>query len=150
MLYLYFGNDDILFFNKILEKIENKIYTKTILIVPDQYSFYAEKFIYEKIKKNNPQIDINVFSFKKLCFKIFKKYGYIAGNFATKTEKILALNKSFLTLSDELKKNNIKQNKRLLELILKSIEELSKNDISTNLFKEKIKEIKDLELKKKM
>lgn len=149
MLYLYFENNDILFFDKIIKKIENKIYSKTILIVPDQYSFYAEKFIYEKIKNNNTKIDINVFSFKKLCFKIFKKYGYIAGNFATKTEKILSLNKVFLTLSNELKKNNIQQNKKLLELILKSIEELTKSDISTNSFKEKIKKIKDLELKKK-
>ena len=49
MLYLYFENNDILFFDKIIKKIENKIYSKTILIVPDQYSFYAEKFIYEKI-----------------------------------------------------------------------------------------------------
>ncbi len=149
MLSLYFGNDDISFLTEILKKTENKKYSKTILVVPDQYSFYTEKFTYDKIKKNNPKIDIKVFSFKKLCFRIFKKYGYIAGNFATKTEKILALNKTFLTLLNELKKNNIMQNKRLLELILKIIEELTKNGISPTLFKEKIKKIKDLELKKK-
>lgn len=149
MLSLYFGNDDISFLTEILKKIENKKYSKTILVVPDQYSFYTEKFTYEKVKKNNPKIDINVFSFKKLCFRIFKKYGYIAGNFATKTEKILALNKTFLTLSNELKKNNIQHNKRILELILKSIEELTKNDISAVFFKEKLKKIKDVELKTK-
>ena len=149
MLSLYFGNDDISFLTEILKKIENKKHSKTILVVPDQYSFYTEKFTYDKIKKNNPKIDINVFSFKKLCFRIFKKYGYIAGDFATKTEKILALNKTFLALSNELKKNNMGQNKKLLELILKLIEELTKNGISPILFREKTRKIKDLELKTK-
>ena len=89
MIFLYFGNDEKSFFNDILKSTEKNKNQKNILIVPEQYSFYSEKFVYKNKKTNKYINNLEVFSFKKLCLEIFKKYGYIAGKFEKKQTKKL-------------------------------------------------------------
>ena len=153
MIFLYFGNDEKSFFNDILKSTEKNKNQKNILIVPEQYSFYSEKFVYKNKKTNKYINNLEVFSFKKLCLEIFKKYGYIAGKFATKQTKILALTIAILKLKENFKtkekKNNQKNYLQSIEKIFKSIEELKKNDITLNILKKNINKIKNNNLKTK-
>ena len=145
MVHIFFLNNEKKFINKIFKNINQD----TLLIVPDQYSFYAEKFIYEQTKNIDFKNNLEVFSFKKLCFKIFKEFGFIAGKFADKSTKISILNICLFKLKKELKFKDIVKNNSVPQIILKSIEELEKNNISPKIFKKKINKIKDVNLKNK-
>ena len=147
MVSIYFKNNEKNFLEKILNNTKKNKKQKAILIVPEQYSFYAEKFIYKNIKMNSYINNLEVFSFKKLCFKIFKNFGYIAGDFATKQTKIIALAVTILKLEKEFKIQENMIGNFPIEKILNSIEELKKNNISKHILKEKINKIKDNNLK---
>ena len=147
MVSIYFKNNEKNFLEKILNNTKKNKKQKAILIVPEQYSFYAEKFIYKNIKMNSYINNLEVFSFKKLCFKIFKNFGYIAGDFATKQTKIIALAVTILKLEKEFKIQENMIGNFPIEKILNSIEELKKNKIYKHILKKKINKIKDNNIK---
>ncbi len=145
MIFLYYSTNDYVLLKSFIANFK-KSNKKSILIIPDQYSFYAEGEIYKKLNVK----DLKILTFNKLCFEIFKKHGYVAGNFASKMKKILTLNHIIFNLQPKLKiKKNLTYSETFAQIILKDIENLKKNNITPKIFKEKYKKIKDENLKSK-
>lgn len=144
MIFIFQGTSEKNFFNKLLFNLTKNGKKNSILIIPNKYSFYTEKKICRFLNKTNKKINLKILTFNKFCFEIFKKYGFVAGDFATKFEKSLVL---FITF---LKLKNYTFEIQYMEKILNSIEKLKENNITTINFKEKIKLIKNNELEQKM
>ncbi len=149
MLSLYFEKQDNNFFDVILNNLEKHKEYKFIVIIPEQYSFYMEKKFYNILKNINSNIEI--FSFKRLCFNIFKKYGQFAGEYALKHQKILITHLCILNLKREFKQYKILiRNTDIAKIILKTIENVKQNNIDIDFLKYNIKNINDSNLKYKL
>ena len=148
MIYLYCSSVYAYLFECFLNNFKKNLNKKSILIIPEKYSFYAEKKIYENF--NLCCKNLKILTFEKLAIEIFKKHGYVAGSFASKMDKILVLCNLILNLHKKLKiKKNLLYNSTFLNIILNDIENLKKNNITPKIFKKKIKKIKDINLKEK-
>jgi len=73
----------------------------TYLIVPEQYSFEAEKEIIN-VTGSNGVMGINILSFSRLCFKVLNKAGSLSRQPLSKKAALIILKKILLDLSDEL------------------------------------------------
>lgn len=149
MLSLYFERQDNNFFDVILKNLEKHKECKFIVIIPEQYSFYMEKKFYNILKNIN--VNIEIFSFKRLCFNIFKKYGHFAGEYALKHHKILITHLCILNLENRFKQYKIlTKNTDITKIILKTIENVKQNNIDIDFLKYNIKNINDSNLKYKL
>lgn len=131
---------------KILKKIKNK---KTIIIVPEQCSFWAEKQAIKIFEKT--QIEIEILSFSRLTYKIFQKYGGLTKDSAQKCDKLNILNLTIL----QIKKNipiysNLINKPGFLEIMLQTIELIKKNKTSYKHIKQNLEKIKDKNLNSKI
>ena len=63
---------------------------KAILIVPEQYSFESEKALYRKLGAQKALL-VEVLSFTRLCDRIFREYGGMAGVHLEETAKYLLM-----------------------------------------------------------
>ena len=148
MIYLHYSSVDLKLLECFLNNLKKNLNKKSILIIPEKYSFYTEKRVYESLNSNCK--NLKILTFEKLSIEIFKKHGYIAGNFASKMNKILVLCSTINSIYIKLKvKKSLLYNSTFLNIILNDIENLKKNNITPKIFKEKIKKIKDISLKEK-
>lgn len=132
----------------LIEKFNNTKKNEIILIVPEQYSFSAEKNIYSLFQNSNKKI--NVFSFSRLAHYIFKNYGGLAGEYADALSKITIMNLILYELRDKLKIYSKSINKPgFAETLLTTIEEIKNNGLSPADFYLKINLINDDNLKLK-
>ncbi len=121
---------------------------KTIIFVPEAYSFYTEKTIYYQFKNSNFKVNLKIFTFKNFCLEIFKNYGHIAHDFALFQQKIIALNLAISKLKNQINLNkNLIYNLPFTEKILNTIEKLKKNNISIEKLQKITSKIKNNELK---
>ncbi|MFR9190135.1 MAG: hypothetical protein ACLVL7_07800 [Anaerotruncus massiliensis (ex Togo et al. 2019)] len=51
---------------------------KAVLLVPEQYSFESEKTLYRRLGAKDA-LSVEVLSFTRLCDRIFREYGGLAG-----------------------------------------------------------------------
>lgn len=74
---------------------------KVILIVPEQYSFESEKALYRRL---GPQkaLSVEVLSFTRLCNRIFREFGGLAGVYMDNTAKYLLMSVALDELSGHL------------------------------------------------
>lgn len=75
--------------------------SKTILIVPEQFTFETERAIVKMSEAN--QENISVYSFSRLFDAVLSYCGFGYANCITDFEKIIILKKAILSCSDELK-----------------------------------------------
>ena len=61
---------------------------KAVLLVPEQYSFESEKALYRRLGAKDA-LSVEVLSFTRLCDRIFREYGGLAGVHLDETAKVL-------------------------------------------------------------
>lgn len=70
------------------------------LIVPEQFSFESERELYSLLGAGKASERAEVLSFTRLADKVFKTYGGIAGKAASKTDKLVFMNRAAAELKD--------------------------------------------------
>ena len=74
---------------------------KAILIVPEQYSFESEKMLYRRLGAKDA-LSVEVLSFTRLCDRIFREFGGLAGVHLDETAKYLLMSVALGELRDGL------------------------------------------------
>ncbi|MEG0017310.1 MAG: PD-(D/E)XK nuclease family protein [Hydrogenoanaerobacterium sp.] len=74
---------------------------KAIVIVPEQYSFETEKSLYNAIGAQKA-IAVEVLSFTRLCNRIFREYGGLAGEYITDASRVLLMSVALEEMRDML------------------------------------------------
>ncbi|WP_040197599.1 PD-(D/E)XK nuclease family protein [Candidatus Soleaferrea massiliensis] len=74
---------------------------KVILLIPEQFSFTAEKQLYELLGADG-MMQVEVLSFTRLADRIFREYGHLAGNFIDDSVRTILMDLSMHELSDRL------------------------------------------------
>mgnify|MGYP004665129153 CR=1 FL=1 len=132
-------------FNQINNLIkENK---KVYIITPEQFSFSAEKHLM-KVLKNKAVMCAEVITFKRIAHRIINSEGNAAKENITNCGKAMLL--SYIM---EKQKNNLKflgKTDKNLDLSLRMITELKKNNIDDKLLNERKEKIDDKYIKLKL
>lgn len=132
-------------FNQINNLIkENK---KVYIITPEQFSFSAEKHLM-KVLKNKAVMCAEVITFKRIAHRIINSEGNAAKEKITNCGKAMLLSHIM-----EKQKNNLKflgKTDKNLDLSLRMITELKKNNIDDKLLNERKEKIDDKYIKLKL
>ena len=132
-------------FSQIKELIrENK---KIYIITPEQFSFTAEKKLM-KVCEKKAVINAEVITFERMAHRILLEVGGILNNSISNTGKAM-----LLTNIIEKQKENLKflgKTDKNLDLTLRMITELKKNNVGVELLEENLKDIEDNYLKLKL
>ena len=132
-------------FNQIKKLIdENK---KVYIITPEQFSFTAEKNLMNICGKK-AVINAEVVTFERMAYRIILEVGGVLNNSITNIGKAM-----LLTNIIEKQKENLTflgKSDKNLDLIIRIITELKKNNITTDILEEKNNNIKDDYLKAKI
>lgn len=123
---------------------------RTMLIVPEQFSFEGEKLLYDKL---GPEISlkVDVLSFTRLCNMIFRTYGGLAGKDISKTAKYIFMSLALEDLQDQLevyKKSSL--NAAFLDIMLSTCSEFKNAGITSQSLDLFLAGCKDNELYRKM
>ena len=132
-------------FNKIKELINSG--KKVYIITPEQFSFNAEKSLM-KVCGRKAVINAEVITFERMAHRILLEVGGILNNSISKTGKAI-----LITNIIEKQKGNLKflgKTDKNLDLTLKMITELKKNNIGIELLGENLKNVDDNYLKLKL
>ena len=99
------------------------------MISPEQYSFYLEKKIFKNLKyKFEDNHEILVFSFTTIFNYIFKKYGNIAGEYATKSPLVLTEeNKDQVEIYDCHENYSINVSEKTIQELAKILADIAAN-----------------------
>jgi ATP-dependent helicase/nuclease subunit B len=120
--------------NQIKENIAKAYNGPLLYIVPEQFTFEAEKELIRVIEKPGI-INVEVLSFKRLCHRIFNELGYKGNNIGSSGKSMLIffiLNK----LNDKLKllKNAVK-NPGIVDTVADLISEFKRYNITPEMLK---------------
>lgn len=74
---------------------------KAVLLVPEQYSFESEKTLYRRLGAKDA-LSVEVLSFTRLCDRIFREYGGLAGVHLDETAKVLLMSVALGEIGGEL------------------------------------------------
>lgn len=140
------GNSD--FPSHLIKKFKKSNQNNIIIIVPEQYSFSAEQYVQSKLNELNKHIE--VFSFKRLTHNIFKKYGGLAGEYASKLSKISIINLILYEFKDKFKiYDKLIYKPGFAEILLDTIEQVKNSGISITQLNSKLQTLTDRNLKLK-
>ncbi len=140
------GNSD--FLSHLINKFKKSNKNNIIIIVPEQYSFSAEQYVQSKLNILNKHIE--VYSFKRLTHHIFKEFGGLAGEYASKISKISILNLILYEFKDKFKiYGKLIYKPRFAEILLDTIEQIKNSGISITELNLKLQTLTDKNLKLK-
>lgn len=131
--------------NKIIRNQKNG--EKTILMTPEQFSFAMEKRLLN-VNNNQTCFNMEVLSFERLAHRILSELGLEAKNIITSAGKAMIIN----TIIEKEKKNLdfLSNSTDNIELVLKQISEFKKNNVSVESLENRLANIKDEYLKRKL
>jgi len=128
---------------KRLEKEEDK---HLILIVPEQFSFQAEKSLVEQIKGTGIG-NAEVTSFERIAYSVFDEVGGITKNHMNSSGKLMLVSNIMNKLKEELKVfSAAAEQKGFVNKISDIITEFKRYDISPYILKETLGSIQEGEL----
>ena len=135
---------------KIITKLRNEGNTKLMMLVPDQSSFETETLFLDIL---GPRLsrDVLVFGFTRLSEYVFEKTGKIPVNVIDDGVRKIIMSKALEETQDKLELfsgNNTR--KSVLELMVHSLKECRKDNISTDMLNNVAKEIENPTLKQKL
>lgn len=132
-------------FNEIKKLInENK---KIYIITPEQFSFTAENNLMKKCGKK-AVINAEVITFERIAYRILTEVGGILNNSISNSGKAMLLTNIIQNQKENLRL--LGKTDKNLDLTLRIITELKKNNITTELLEQNIKAIDDNYLKIKL
>ena len=72
-----------------------------ILVVPEQFSFESERLLGERRGKATDEA-VEVLSFSRLCVRIFREYGGLAGDHVDSAAKLLLMSAALSQTADDM------------------------------------------------
>lgn len=132
-------------FNQIKNLINNN--KKVYIITPEQFSFTAENNLM-KICKKKAVLNAEVITFDRMAYRIITEIGGVDNNSITNSGKAMLLTNIIEKQKENL--NFLGKTDKNLDLSLRIITELKKNNITLQLLEENIKNIEDNYLKLKL
>ena len=136
--------------NQIKKKLETDSNRKLIYIVPEQYTFQRETMLLKKVSEKG-LLRIEVLSFKRMAHKVFEECGGRVHNIMKDSGRSMLIYKILQEENEGFQYfNRIYKEKGFTDIISKALTELKKYNITNELIDNKIDEIKEEELKKKL
>ena len=132
-------------FNEIKKLIEQN--KKVYIITPEQFSFTAENNLM-KICEKKAVINAEVITFGRMAYRILADVGGLINNSISNSGKAMLLTNIIEKYKENL--NFLGKTDKNLDLALRMITELKKNNITTQILEENIKNIEDNYLKLKI
>ena len=126
---------------KDLIKEKEKIY----IITPEQFSFTAEKKLMETLEKK-AVMNAEVITFERMAYRIINEVSGITDSPITNCGKAMLLT----NIIQKQKENLVFLGKTDIDLVIKMITEFKKNNVTTTLLEEKIEQIEDEYIKRKL
>ena len=126
-------------FNEIKKNINNS--KKIYIIIPEQYSYSAERQLLEVLDEN-ASINAEVISFNRMANRVFTEVGGLNDVLISKSSKAMLI---YSILEKE--KKNLKflgTSNDNIDLVLKEITELKKHNITTEKLENGINEIENI------
>ncbi|MDO5555789.1 MAG: helicase-exonuclease AddAB subunit AddB [Clostridia bacterium] len=131
---------------EIKEKLEKNLAQKIYIIVPEQFSYATEKRLLEALS-NGSTVNAEVITFKRMAYRVFSEIGGINKTNLSKTGKAMLI--SYILEKNKSKLNFLGKTNDI-DLMLRTITELKKHNISTSILKEQIKKTNNDYLKLKL
>jgi ATP-dependent helicase/nuclease subunit B len=129
---------------------ENNYIEKQVLLVPEQYSFQAEKNMLSVVGASGI-LNSEVLSFKRLCNRVFNEVGGITRRRINDCGKNMIIYSVIETVKDKLKIFKETSSKQgFIDIISDSIKEFKRYNISKEILLETIEGVEDTELKLKL
>ena len=78
---------------------------RVLLLVPEQFSFEMEKQVYELLSRHGDQqlsLNVEVYSFTRLCHRVFTEWGGMAGEYVTDAARQLLMSLALDQTRDQL------------------------------------------------
>ena len=120
---------------------------KVYIITPEQFSFTAEKNLM-KICSKKAVMAAEVITFERMAYRIINEVGGVNNKSITNSGKAILLTNIIEKQKENL--NFLGKTDKNLDLIIRMITELKKNNVTTNLLEEKTNNISDEYLKIKL
>lgn len=122
---------------------------KILMLVPDMNSFETEKaflnILGARLSKN-----IKVFGFSRLCNYVFEQTSNLPKNVIDSGTRAVIMNIALDELTEKLKLLKTKNTKSLTEIMLQTLSDCKKNNISTGMLYEASRGVKDETLSRKL
>ena len=135
-----------LILNEIVNKSNQSLAQKIYIIVPEQFSYATEKRLLNALKEK-ATVNVEVISFKRLAYRIFLEVGGINQTVLSKTGQTMLIG---YILEQNKKKLNFLGKSSDIDLSLRTITELKKHTITTDLLQEQIAKTENEYLKLKL
>lgn len=132
-------------FNEIKELINSN--QKVYIITPEQFSFTAENNLM-RICDKNAVMAAEVITFERMAYRIINEVGGVSNKSITNSGKAMLLANIIEKQKENL--NFLGKTDKNLDLIIRMITELKKNNVTTGLLEDKINNIEDEYLKIKL
>ena len=131
-------------FKEIGENINNN---KIYIITPEQFSFTAEQNLMNAVN-SKAVINAEVLTFERMAYRVINEIGNTVQTSLSECGKAMLL----YSILDE-QKNNLKylgKTEKNLDVILRTITELKKHNVNTEMLKDVLKDSTDIRLKYKL
>ncbi|MFZ2539931.1 MAG: PD-(D/E)XK nuclease family protein [Oscillospiraceae bacterium] len=134
---------------KIVEICKNKS-SKVMLIVPEQFTFEAEKTLFKTLGGELFR-SVKVISFTRMASEIFKLYGTLAGKYADECAKTIIMDRAIEQIYDELELyKKLARNRSFAKTMLDTITELKNAGVSPEELNRSTYELEESNLKLKL
>lgn len=133
-------------YNQIKELVNNGK-DKILMLIPDQSSFETEKAFLEILGAKNSK-KVKVFGFSRLCRYVFEKTRNLSDNVIDEGTRAVIMNIALEQLTEKLKL--LKNTKSLTNIMLQTLSDCKKNNISTTILYETSRKVDDETLKAKL
>ena len=132
-------------FSEIKELIDNN--QKVYIITPEQFSFTAEKNLMETCGRK-AVMDAEVITFGRMAYRVINEIGGINNELISNCGKAMLLTNIIEKQKENL--NFLGKTDKNLDLIIRMITELKKNNVTTNILEDNINGIEDEYVKLKL
>ena len=133
-------------YNQIKELVNNGN-EKILMLIPDQSSFETEKAFLEILGAKKSK-NVKVFGFSRLCRYVFEQTQNLSANVIDEGTRAVIMNIALEQLTEKLKL--LKNTKSLTNIMLQTLSDCKKNNISTTLLYETSHKVEDETLKAKL
>lgn len=137
-----------LIYDKITQLVNNGN-ENIIMLVPDQSSFETEKAFLELLGAKNSK-NVKVFGFSRLCRYVFEQTSNLPNNVIDNGTRAVIMNIALEQLTEKLKLLKTSNTKNLTEIMIQTLTDCKKNNITTDMLYNASQRVSDETLKSKL
>lgn len=135
-------------YDKITELVNNGN-ENIVMLVPDQSSFETEKAFFEILGAKKSK-NVKVFGFSRLCRYVFEQTSNLPNNVIDNGTRAVIMNIALEQLTEKLNLLKTTNTKSLTEIMLQTLSDCKKNNISTDMLYNASQRVSDDTLKSKL